>query len=314
MSFPRGAWTFFRLSRLAVRSLSVLLIFLPLSCATVPETAGSARLRREPFAGIENGAAVYLMLDVPECRPLLEEVAKLPELKELMKNPAKSIGKALDRTEAVAIAAFPAGASRRFALIATGDYPSPWTALSLTMSREWKRARDSEGRRYWRSDKGYSVALGNDPRSDLAFVSDGPPFPGSGSPVLPMAVERRLLASAAYGWMPVNESTFSGLPLSGLRLPVKELSFAMERADGLYALSCIVSAASAREIKALSSLVNLARIIGARDSSIPAMEIFGMLTENPPVIEGNDLVFRSRPRSPAELALLCARFSVYFTK
>ena len=297
MSFPRGAWTFFRLSRLAVRSLSVLLIFLPLSCATVPETAGSARLRREPFAGIENGAAVYLMLDVPECRPLLEEVAKLPELKELMKNPAKSIGKALDRTEA-----------------ATGDYPSPWTALSLTMSREWKRARDSEGRRYWRSDKGYSVALGNDPRSDLAFVSDGPPFPGSGSPVLPMAVERRLLASAAYGWMPVNESTFSGLPLSGLRLPVKELSFAMERADGLYALSCIVSAASAREIKALSSLVNLARIIGARDSSIPAMEIFGMLTENPPVIEGNDLVFRSRPRSPAELALLCARFSVYFTK
>ena len=309
MNETKGARTVRRPSPPAVLLpvfLSVLFAFLfAVSCATVPPTADAPFLRKAPFAGLGSAAAAYLKVDMADCMPVMVEAAKLLGLKDN--------GSAFDRTESIAIAVFAPGAPRRFAVVAKGRYPPFWTALSLTMSREWKRERDGEGRRYWRSAKGYSLSFFR----GGAFISDGPPFPDSSEPVLPRAVEERYLAAAAYGWMPVNEAALSALPLNGLRLPVRELSFGVEKADGLFSLSCVASAASSREARALSALLNLARTFGALDAATagegvsPAMELFGMLTETRPTLDGNDLLFLSRALSATELALLCSRFSVY---
>jgi hypothetical protein len=299
----------------------VLVVLLPLSCATVQESPAAASAADYTFAFLGGDAALYLRLDAAASRPLLEETAKLLDLKDLGKDPLRTLGRTLDRTESVAIAAYAAGSPRRFALVAAGDYPSPWTGLSLTLSRGWKRARDEEGRRFWRSSRGYSIALGRSggAATRLAFVSDGPPLTAFVPPVRPRAVDERFQAAAAYGWVPVTEALLSALPLSGLRLPVRELSFAMEEEDGLYRLTLVASAGSAREARAVSAILNLARTLGAlpsaadTDGGDPVLELLGMLAEDSPSLEGADLVFRSRGRSAEYLALLCARFSVYFT-
>jgi hypothetical protein len=283
------------------------------ACATSPKAPESTGDVGE-FALLPAGGRVYLWADVRGGRSLLEALS-------VGGFRAKDAGQVLDRTDTAAAAFFgggPVEGAGRFFLVGRGKYPNIRAGISMTFSRDWKKAKSPTGNRYWYSPvNGLGVALG----PELALAAVGDPFapeklkhediPGDFFAFL------RGFSFVAAGWIPEPREPVNVFLASlrvPLQIPAEELFFGAARAGGsgegedAWELVFRVRTPSAREARALVTLFSLARIAIA-SGAVP--EAVRPLFINLPEQDENILVLRSGPMNTKETALLFSAFSVY---
>jgi hypothetical protein len=293
--------------------LAVNLLFL-FSCATAPKIPDPFP-DESGFLPLEPGASVYLLVDVPACRPILDHL----EIRGMNLRQSREI---FDRTRTAAAAFYPEGHERRFQAAAWGNYPGFRGNLALAAGKGWKKSRSKTGGGYYHSaGEGLSVAL----TASRAFVSGAgtgnrtDPFaeaPGTAAPE-GFAEFRRGAALALWAddpGPPVNRFFETlGIPL---RLPADRLFLSVfpvqegEGADVLYEALIRIETPAASQARALFTLINMAR------AHAPVMEEAGaalaaLLFANPPVQDGRNLNLRTAVMAAEEIALLFNIFSIY---
>jgi hypothetical protein len=316
---------FFPLRVLCVNfaSFAVSLLFLSLffSCATSPKIPDPFE-EESGFLPLEPGASVYLMVNVPGCRPVLDMVT----IQGMNEKQSREI---LNRTKTAAAAFYPEGTERRFQAVAWGRYPGFRGNLALTAGKDWKKSRSNTGGTYYHSARdGLSVAL----NASRAFVSGaGPgnhvdpfsPPPGTESPegfaefrrgaVLSLwLTEPALLADRFFDSL--------GLPL---QFPAEQLFVSLfphvrEGADGdtgehgMYEALIRIETSGVSQARALLTLISMIRLYAPEAGGADgAAALAALLFANPPVQDGRNLNLRTAVMDAAEIALLFGLFSVY---
>ncbi|MDR2021615.1 MAG: hypothetical protein LBQ14_12710 [Treponema sp.] len=276
-----------------------------LSCASGPK-AQAPYIEEDEFAPLAPGGLIYLSIDVPRARPLLEKIS-LGGLASIQNR------EALDRTESAAAALYPEGSGRRFLAAARGRYPGSRAGASFAFSRDWKRVRSGAGF-YWRSEKNkLSIAMTN----DRVYISDGPPLipaPGTKSPG---GLEELRRDAVMAGWIddaatPINLFIQSlALPL---QVPAERLLFGIYAAeDEKYSAVLNIATPSASQARALVSIFSMARLFLVNsdiEPGGPAALAFIFFANNP-VQEGTNLIIRTGTMDGDGIALLLNMFSLY---
>jgi hypothetical protein len=272
------------------------------SCATALKTP-------DPFQGeaaflpLEPGASVYLLADVPACRPVLDRLAG----RYMDQKQSQEI---LSRTRTAAAAFYPQGNERRFQAAAWGKYPGFRGNLALAAGKDWKKSRSKTGGGYYHSAReGLSVAL----TASRAFAAGaGPgnradPFTeGEGAEIPEGFAEFRRGAALAL-WSsepgsPVNNFlAAAGLPL---QIPAEQLFvslFPYEReGEGAavktaarYEALVRIRTPAASQARAIFTLINMAMTTapGGTAERVPAL--VDLLFANPPVLDGRDITFKT---------------------
>jgi hypothetical protein len=303
------------------------------SCASAPRTRPAEEELGGEFAALDPGALVYLVVDVPAARPILDLVSFDGGMLRSGLPPA-----ILDKTGIAAAAVYPPGTGRRFLLAAEGRFPSGRAGFSFAFSPSWKRTSSPVGKKYWRSAReGLSVFL--DSRS--ARVSDGDPFARAGRVIPPDSFGPLRRGAVLAGWIesaaaPINSFLEKlGIPL---RIPAERALF------GIYAVPpgeypaepgfdssgsapsgsgepprryeavLRIETSSPSQARGLIAMISLLRVFldtGADiDPGSPAALVIALLS-NPPVQEDSSLVLRSSGMDGENIALLFNLFSVY---
>lgn len=136
-------------------------LFLPLALVSAIFLAGCATralpVPTDPFAILEDGAAVYAVFPAGSHRPLLELLAR-------KQKDGDALLRAFDRTDLV-YASFSGGSSLR--LLALGDFPRGASSLYFPASKGWKKKSTGElgG---WYSAPSMDAAV---PRSGMVLLS-----------------------------------------------------------------------------------------------------------------------------------------------
>jgi hypothetical protein len=316
--------------------LPLLFLFLFLSCTTAPKIADPL-LDESAFLPLEPGASVYLLADVPVCRPILDRL----EIREIDKDRYQEL---LNRTRSVAAALYPEGSARRFQAAAWGNYPKFRGSLALAAGRAWKKNHSETGGPYWYSVRdGLSIALS----PTRAFVSGaGPgnksePFtrpPGTGTPE-GFAEFRQ--GAALVLWLddpagPVNR--FLDALALPLQVPAEMMLVSLfpagtadsgdqEEAGGrnagtppddsktggaAYEALVRIVTPGANQARALLTLINMAKIFTGDAADTGDMgALAALLLANPPVLDGRNLTIKTAPLDAERIALLFRAFSLY---
>lgn len=319
------------------------------SCASAPRAQLTEEEPGREFAALDPGALVYLIVDVPAARPILDLVSFDGGMLRSGLPPA-----ILDRTGTAVAAVYPPGMGRRFLVAAEGRFPAARARFSFAFSSSWKKVSSPAGKRYWRSAReGLSVSL--DSRS--ARVSDGDPYAAAGGVLAPDAFGPLRRGAALAGWIE-NAAAPIGRFLERLRIP---LQIPADRAIfGVYAVPPpaapaygdgsvaggdlpghgvgeesryrrAVAAGSGEEkpryeavlrietsspshARGLIAMVSLLRNFldtGADAGPDSPVALIAALLANPPVQEDSALILRSSAMDCESVALLFNLFSVY---
>jgi hypothetical protein len=285
------------------------------SCATGSAAYNDSLKDLDEFAPLAPGGTLYITIDVPAARPILDAV----DLSMMRNMNKKRVAQILDRTRSAVAAYYPENAPRRFQAAARGAYPKARANTAFFFDGAWKKQTSEIGDSYWHSarDK-MSVSLSN----DRAFVSDGDPFtprPGALSPA-DFGDFRRGVVLA--GWIenaaePINRFLASlGLPIE---IPAGRTLFAVHEAGGFYQGTIRMETPSESHARALAAIVGMARLfmpapapLEGRD--LTPTDLAATLFANPPAQDGVYLTMRTGDLSAAGAALLFSQFSVYSTQ
>ncbi|MDR1948061.1 MAG: hypothetical protein LBQ38_01585 [Spirochaetaceae bacterium] len=289
------------------------------SCASAPRTR-EAEAGGE-FAALDPGALVYVTVDVPAARPILD----LLSFADGDGMPGSALPpEMLDRTSSAVAAIYPPGSDRRFLLSAQGRFPAGRAGFSFALSPSWKKVPSPRGKRYWRSAReGLSVSLD----SQSARVSDGDPYVVVGGVVPPESFGPLRRDAALAGWIedaaaPINGFLEKiGIPL---RIPAEKALFGVyalpaalpETGGGSprYEAALRIETPSASQARGLIAMISLIRVfLDAGEQSEPGSPgaLIGALLSNPPVQEDSALILRSAGMDSESIALLFNLFSVY---
>jgi hypothetical protein len=296
--------------------IPALSIFLLASCASTPKTLTEAEAAGGGFAFLDPGGLVYLAVDVPRSRPVLDLVS-------LGGVSGKEAAQILDLTDTAVAAVYPAGENRAFSLAARGRFPSSRLKFSLGLSSSWKKARSETGGRYWRSEGG-NLSVYVDSRN--ALISTGDPFPRTGGAAPPPRFGEFQEDSVLTGWVPdaatpVNRFlAASGIPLE---IPVDLFIFGIYPAEAgetdaeagtfRYFAKFRLELPSPSHAEALVSMISLIRAFAVRpDSAVEGgFSLIPLLFANAPVRNDSSLIMRTAVIDPQGIALLFNMFSLY---
>ncbi|MDR2486234.1 MAG: hypothetical protein LBD55_12700 [Treponema sp.] len=290
--------------------ISILLAFT--SCATGSKGYNAALDTQDAFAALAPGGAVYLYMDVPKARPILNSIS-LPGTGGM---DSKQVARVFDRTVSAVAAYYPKTAPRRFLAAARGSYPNFQAAMSFAFSPSWKKQRSQIGDSYWYSAKErLSVSLS----PNRAFVSDGDPFvpvPGAAAPEGFASFQQEAVMA---GWLddaaaPINQF------LASMELPIEipggQVLFGVYQSSDRYEARIRLETSSASQARGLAAIIGMARLFipppypGKADSLDP-IRLAGLLFANPPDQEGIYLNLHTGVLSEKEISLLFNMFSIY---
>jgi hypothetical protein len=302
--------------RLVFLSLAALLFF---SCATSPKFPDPFE-DETAFLPLEPGASVYMLIDVPGCRPVLDRIAMAGMDK-------KQSDELLNRTRSAVAAFYPEGSEQRFQATAWGKYPGFRGSLALAAGKDWKKNRSKIGGAYYHSARdGLSVAL----TGSRAFVSGaGPgnhrdPFTEAPGTEIPEGFAEFRRGAVLAFWLddpapPVNRF-FDALEIP-LQLPAERLLVSVfpagpgeddKAAADTYEALIQIQAPSASQARALLTLFNMARVFApAIGEAGGASALASILFANPPVQDGRNLNLRTATMDAERIALLFSLFPVY---
>jgi hypothetical protein len=111
------------------------------ACATAPKTP---ELPLNELLPLDSGATAYILVDVPQARPILNKV-------NLGGYNSAQLSGILDKTSFAAAALYPPESGQGIRAVAWGNYPSFRAGLAFGTSKEWKRQRSATGKTYWYS-------------------------------------------------------------------------------------------------------------------------------------------------------------------
>jgi hypothetical protein len=299
-----------------------LFTFLLLSCQTAPKTFDSI-LDEAAFIPLEEGAFAYIIADVPNAKPILNQTS-------FLKIQTRQLQQMLDKTSSAVVAVYLPQSEKRYRLVSWGDYPATRAKMALALSRDWKKERSTSGAAYWYSAKeGISVAL--DQRQAWVLSASG------GIPLDPFSAGQG--ASPAGTPFPEGFYIFSrgsvlsfwlndpgpllNLKLLEMGLPIEipaELIFAgIYPADGdRYEALLRIQLSNPSQARGLAAVLNIARAFLTSDSN-PAggnsangnFDILNAIFfSNPPVQDGRNLNIKTNILSSGEIALLFTLFSL----
>ena len=283
-----------------------LLIFFT-SCATGSRRHEASLDNEDIFAPLAQGASLYLYIDVPKARTILDSIT-LPGMEDMDR---RELNQMFDRTSSAVAAFYPEGSERRFLAAAQGSYPSRRANMAFTFNRDWKRQRSQTGSTYWRSDRNnLSLSLS----AKRAFVSDGDPFISPPELRSPEDFDSFREQAVLAGWAPdaahpVNRY-LSSLDLP-IQIPAGKMFFAVYPSNNQYEAKFKLETPSATHARALAAIISMARIfmsaMPANDQNILLRALFA----NPPLQDGSYLNMQSGVLSADEIALLFNTLSVY---
>ncbi|MDR2518899.1 MAG: hypothetical protein LBD13_05735 [Spirochaetaceae bacterium] len=287
-----------------------------ISCATGPAGYTKSLAGAGEFAALAAGGAVYLTVNVPASRPILDAL-DIPLTRNMNKKRAAQI---LDRTRSAAAAYYPAGSPRRFQAAAQGSYPKGRADIAFFFDGAWKKRKSAAGGSYWHSAKdALSVSLSG----DRAFFSDGDPFTPQPGVMSPAGFEDFKGGAAFAGWIENPPELFNRF-LGSLGLPFKitatEAFFAVHQAGGLYQGTIRIKTPAESDAKGIAAMMRIAgtfmALSGAAENGerTPAALLAGVFFANPPEQDGVYLTIRTASLEPSGMALLLSQLSVYSTQ
>jgi hypothetical protein len=302
------------------------------ACKSVPPTVDTLLSERLP---LEAGASVYLLIDVPEVRPILTQV----QIEGLSSADA---AQALDRTRYAVAAFYPPESGRKFQAVAWGNYPSFFAGFSFTSKRGWQRQKSQNGKSYWFSaGQGLSLALSGS-QAFLAGAVDVPDVtPGAAMPGGAAGPQQRRAADpynqGAGVDIPPDFTLFRGDSplalwmeepagplarfLSGLGLPLQipaeELMASLTTVDTgdsgtLYEIRMRIKTPGESSARSLVTLFSYARLfLPQGNGEVDGLDLLSLLFARTPEQEGSYLNLRTAPLDEQGVALLFKQFSVY---
>jgi hypothetical protein len=307
---------------------SSLLIFLLLSCQTTPKTSDTS-LDETEFLPLEAGAFAYIIADVPNAMPILNQTS-------LLQFKTKQLQQMLDKTRSAVVAMYLPPSEQRYRLVSWGNYPVFRAKMALGFSRDWKKQRSkTSGEVYWYSAKeGISVAL--DQGQAWVLSSE------AGVPVEPFSA---LQGSNTGIPVPEGFNDFSGgailscwlnepgpllnLKLQEMGLPIEipaDLIFVniYPAGEDQYEALLRIQVSSATQARALAVVLSLARTFislsmpdasggnpaggSSANSSFEVLQ--AIFFSNPSVQDDRNLNIKTGILSSAEIALLFGIFSL----
>jgi hypothetical protein len=299
--------------------LAASLIVLSASCASFPRTVAEAGAAGGGFAFLDPGGMVYLTLDVPQARPVLDRIS-------LGGMTRRQAAQALDMTDTAVAAVYPPEDGRGFLLAARGRYPSSRLRFSLGLSSGWKKTRSETGGRYWRSE-GDNLSVYVDPRYALLSGGGGDPFPRTGGVTAPACFGELSEGAVLAGWVPDAESLVDRV-LSGMQIPLSIPADLL--VFGVYAASADAEADAANPAPRFFARVRLELPSPSHASAIVSMialirsyivnpaladgggfSLVSLLFANAPIQDDSSLILRTAVMDAEEIALLFNLFSVY---
>jgi hypothetical protein len=289
--------------------------FLLFSCATVPQTPDPF-LDESGFLPLEPGGRVYMLVDVPACRPVLDRLM----VRYMDQNQSREL---LSRTGTAAAAFYPRGHERRFQAAAWGNYPGFRGNLALAAGKDWKRRRSKTGGAYYYSaGEGLSVAL----TASRAFAAgaepgDGAdPFTEGPGTEIPEGFAGFRQGTALSLWLTdpaaPADRFFAALEIP-LRLPAEQLFVGIfphrgedEAAEARYEALVRIQAPAASQARALFTLFNMLSAAPVESAEGTAV-LADLLFANPPVLDGRNITLKTADMDAEGLALLFKIFSIY---
>jgi len=282
---------------------------------------------------LDKGAAAYVLIDVPDAKPVIEKLSYIP-----MND--KNIKQMIDKTRSAALAVFmpSSGETRRFQLVSWGGYPASGSGIVFGSNREWKKRRSAfMNTVYWHSEKAQmSVAV----FPALAYVSTAitkdphDPIPSPEGVKIPDGFGEFGRNAVLSCWLSDPGSVFSqklretGIPLE---IPAENLFIRLLPADGqasatgpasasrtAYEAQIKIIMSGAAQARALANLINIARLFlpatdageDADNAQKSAAMMSYLLFTNPVIQEDNSLLIKTPQLSVNEIALLFSMFSL----
>jgi hypothetical protein len=306
--------------------LSLILTFLLLlSCGSGPKIS-----YENPFESglvpLDEGASAYVLIDVPNARPVVEGIGFIPSNDKNMK-------RMLDRTQSAALAVFSPSPeeTRRFQLVSWGNYPASGSSIAFGTNKDWKKQRSAFlNSTYWHSDKAQmSVAVSSARAYVLAAMNKAPhdPIPSTGGIKIPEGFGEFGRGAVLSFWLtdpgPVLDKKLkeTGIPL---QIPAEQLFASLFPLDEQqYEAHVKITVANASQSKAVAAFMGIARAFMSTavppPAATPADESSGqnsaamlsfLLFANPVVQEDNSLIIKTPPLDVNEIALLFSMFSL----
>lgn len=295
------------------RLVFVLAVLILGSCASVPRAVKEAEGAGDEFSLLDPGGLVYLSVNVPEARPILDLVS-------FGGVSGKQAAQMLDMTDNASAAVYPPDEGRDFLLAARGRFPSSRLRFSLGLSSSWKSARSETGGRYWRSGAD-NISIYVDAHN--ALISSGDPFPRTGGVAAPPRFGEIREGAALAGWVPDAAEAIDRL-LSAFRIPLQIpadlLIFGVYPAppdDAAYPPAARFFAGirlelpSPSHVKALASMITLIRAFTAGSGLAEDGGLIPVLFANPPDQDDSSLILRTDVMDAEGIALLFNMFSIY---
>ena len=272
------------------------LIILFISCQSVPSVPNpfTEDINHLP---LDKGALVYLFINVPEARPLLE-LLPIEELK------TTQVRQMIDRTNIAMVAFFPEESNRRFQITSRGNYPKSGADMMLSLNKDWKKQRYAINNTYWHSGKDkLSIAMTTRQAYIAAWTNDTPADPFAAAPgiEIPDGFNDFRKGTGAFlsCWVENPGPVFSqalekaGVPI---RFPVQQLFVNVNSAaDKKYEATIRLQFENAIHARGVSAILSLA---GAFSSDDPIAKLF---LSNPPVLNGRNLDIKTAALSESDI-------------
>ena len=292
------------------------------SCASVPKAETFYR-DRSGFSLMPEGAPLYLMAEVQEVRPILDELV-------LGGLSGAEIKKFLDMSNHVTLAVYQNPGERHFYAAAMGKFPSGGGGLFFSASKDWEKKVSASGLPYWYSERSWlSVSLG----AKEAYLSDVDPFVSPPGAKIPEALPAMQKDSVLSGWMNNPAQAIKKLAAAfeiPIEIPAERFLFVIYPADestsgggskknradenSLYSATLRFETPAAAQAAGLVMIFSLARLgmANADFGDHKKMETLARaFFSNSPRQDGNALILKTGVMSGKDLALLFNTISVY---
>jgi hypothetical protein len=271
------------------------------------------------FFPLEPGARSYMVIDVQNARPILNQLSFINTNDEQFQQ-------MLDQTRFAAAAVYQSEHLRGYRLAAWGSYPASRAKIALGASKGWKKQRSPiAGDDYWYSPEGgLSIALtagrafvaaaaGN--VSDISPYIPTDPFSAAPGTAIPEGFNEFRKGAVLACWIdnpgPAKKQKLMemGIPLE---LPAEQLFVSLFPADEQrYEARLKIQVAGANQARGLAMVFALARgFLSPSAASDSSATLGSILFANPPVQDGNALIITSAPLTAGEVSLLFTMFSL----